>query len=99
MNNYTTSSRSNQNALTSLHNHIPTGAEHYGGIGVGVTPTISGYAHPATTSYDMNRVTDFSPINSEIHDLNPMLNDMTISGNRSNRLYQRGAYGQQNVGI
>jgi hypothetical protein len=99
INNYPTS-RSNQNALTSLHNHIPTGVEHSGGIGVGVTPTISGYAHhhPATSSY--NRVTDFSPINSDIHDLNPMLNDMAISGNQSTRnLFQRGTYGQQHVGF
>jgi hypothetical protein len=96
INNYPTS-RANQNALTSLHNHIPTGVEHYGGIGVGVTPTMGGYAHPATSSYD--RVTDFSPINSEIHDLNPLLNDMAISGNRSNRLFQRGTYGQPNIGI
>ena len=95
-NNYTTG-RSNPNALSTLHNHIPTGVDHYGGLGVGVTPTISGYTNPTTSTYD--RVTDFSPINSEIHDLNPMLNDMSISGNRSNRLVQRGMYGQPNVGM
>jgi len=96
-NNYATI-RSNQNALTSLHNHVPTGVDPYSGVGVGATPTMSGYAHrPVTSSYD--RVTDFSPINSEIHDLNPMMNDMTISGNRSNRMLQRGAYGQPNIGI
>ena len=100
-NNYTTT-RSNQNALTSLHNHVgvPTGVDPYSGVGVGATPTMGGgYAphHPVTSSYD--RVTDFSPINSEIHDLNPLMNDMTISGNRSNRMLQRGAYGQPNVGI
>jgi len=99
-NNYT-STRPNQNALTSLHNHIPTGAEQYGGVGVGATPTMSGFGQPVTSSYD--RVTDFSPINSEIHmnDLNPMMNDMHISGNRStNRLLgQRGTYGQPNVGM
>ena len=100
INNYT-STRPNQNALTSLHNHIPTGAEQYGGVGVGATPTMSGFGQPVTSSYD--RVTDFSPINSEIHmnDLNPMMNDMHISGNRStNRLLgQRGTYGQPNVGM
>merc|ERR1712038_1355254 len=88
-NNYT-STRPNQNALT-LHNHIPTG--------VGATPTMAGFGQPVTSSYD--RVTDFSPINSEINGLNPMMNDMHISGNRStNRLIgQRGAYGQPNVGM
>ena len=97
--NHYSTTRSNQNALTSLHNHIPTGVDPYGVVGVGATPTMSGYAHPPTSSYD--RVTDFSPINSEIHDLNPMMNDMTITGNRStNRLLgQRGTYGQPNVGI
>ena len=97
--NHYSTTRSNQNALTSLHNHIPTGVDPYGVVGVGATPTMSGYAHPPTSSYD--RVTDFSPINSEIHDLNPLMNDMTISGNRStNRLLgQRGTYGQPHVGF
>ena len=87
---------------TSLHNHIPTGGiDHFTGAGVGVTPTISGQVHHhPTSSYD-HRVTDFSPINSEINDnLNPMLNDMTITGNRSSRFPQRaGTFGQQSVGF
>ena len=98
-NNYTSARNPNHNALTSLHNHLPTGVEQYGGVGVGATPTMTGFGQPVTSSYD--RVTDFSPIHSEMNDLNPMMNDMHISGNRStNRLLgQRGAYGQPNVGM
>lgn len=88
-----------QNTITNLHNHIPTAVDHFTGTGVGVTPTISGMAHHPISAYD-HRVTDFSPINSEINDLNPMLNDMTIAGNRSSRMLQRaGTFGQPNVGI
>jgi hypothetical protein len=88
-----------QNPITNLHNHIPTAVDHFTGTGVGVTPTISGMAHHPISAYD-HRVTDFSPINSEINGLNPMLNDMTIAGNRSSRMLQRaGTLGQPNVGI
>lgn len=100
-NNYATNSRSNQNALSSLHNHMPVGGvDPYSGVGgVGATPTMGGFAHhPATSSYD-HRVTDFSPIHSEINELNPLMNDMTISGNRSNRMMQRGTFNQPNTGI
>ena len=100
-NNYATNTRSNQNALSSLHNHMPVGGvDPYSGVGgVGATPTMGGFAHhPATSSYD-HRVTDFSPIHSEINELNPLMNDMTISGNRSNRMMQRGTFNQPNTGI
>merc|ERR1719412_83383 len=100
-NNYATNTRSNQNALSSLHNHMPVGGvDPYSGVGgVGATPTMGVFSHPpATSSYD-HRMTDFSPIHSEINELNPLMNDMTISGNRSNRMMQRGTFNQPNTGI
>merc|ERR1719412_187348 len=84
----------NPSAYSNLTNNLSTTSRtntfsHHQNTPYHVTTNTGQVHHHPTSSYD-HRVTDFSPINSEINDnLNPMLNDMTITGNRSSRFSQR----------